>query len=263
MLDPVVGTIGAAAGETAGGIISSLIGAHSAQQQMQFQERMSNTAEQRRVVDLKAAGLNPALAVTGMGAASTPVGTQFTPDNPVRGLANTFISSRLAGATEKKTANDITTGVTQQNLNSAAAAEAWSRERLNAAQLPLLASQTEKEIQDTSTSSALAHKYMHDIGLTDKEIQNMDVEIALKKQELGQRALLNPLDVESKNLQTKVEARESAPMLNTPSLPFLDTFGKLVGGLTNPMGFFLGAGINSAKNILQKSWSYPKGLSKY
>lgn len=62
-----------------------------AERQMEFQERMSNTAHQREVKDLVAAGINPTLSAGGNGS-STPAGAASTFQAPQVNLPDVFSS---------------------------------------------------------------------------------------------------------------------------------------------------------------------------
>lgn len=94
-MDPIT------AGVLMGGIggVASYFGAKETNQmnqqmsreQMGFQERMSSTAHQREVSDLKAAGLNPILSAGGSGA-STPVGASAEMGSPLSGLSGAISS---------------------------------------------------------------------------------------------------------------------------------------------------------------------------
>ncbi len=75
-----------------GGRERNVAASAQAQRQMDFQERMSSTAHQREVKDLRAAGLNPILSGTGGRGSSSPGGAQA----PVQDVLTPAVASALS-----------------------------------------------------------------------------------------------------------------------------------------------------------------------
>lgn len=119
-----------------GGMMTNQANSAQAADNRAFQERMSDTSYQRGTADMRAAGLNPALAYT-QGGASTPGGSQAAPmQNALGGAVSSALQASQLAQTISNTQQDTQLKAAQMKAAQAQSAQTAINTAVAASRLP-------------------------------------------------------------------------------------------------------------------------------
>jgi len=145
---PLLGGLAGAAGSYLGTTSANQANIAQTKEQMDFQERMSNTSYQRAIQDMKAAGLSPMLAYS-QGGASAPQGAAAKVDSALGNAVNSATAATQTGVNYMTGVQNVQNMMAQEQNIDASTANIQAQtvnEVLRSKQIP---EETKRIIMDT------------------------------------------------------------------------------------------------------------------
>lgn len=192
---------------------TSAFNVHESRQNRRFARNMSNTEIQRRIADLRAAGINPLMAVAGkgVGAASTPSTTAAQVDSPRLEVADKlqlFLQARLNEAQVE----DLTSAA-QLKKTQAGDISFMQKDRLINLQAQTLAQLASSKLTDEQRAQLEIQAKLLAAQIKKLSIETQTSALQLEKEKLMKK----PYELANKLLEGKPK-KQPAPFKKQPIL---------------------------------------------